>query len=396
MFTINFARTMRGYVEFSAVNGSMERLLNLIARNKLSLWDLRKKDEVFYGVTLAADYKKIARLSRKTGVKTKAGKRHGLPFLLRKYRKRLGVTIGIIVFILFIVIMQNFIWTIEVQGNKDIKTETVLEIMDELGVHKGSFKPLLDFKKIEQSAKMKFGDISWLAINQNGSKVIVELRESVKAPDIVDSNSPCNIVAKKAGQIKTLRIFSGQAVVGKNDTVVEGDLIVSGIVEDPAGNTTLKHASAEVIAETFFEKEFKTKLEYEKKEYLEKTNKRYLLDLFGLKMPLYVATKKKGNFDINSSYKELNAFGISFPFGIYTNEYKPYQMTKVSLTDDEAKEMLLKQADEYEKKEFSKTKILDKKTDTKLSNDEYVLKISYKCQEDIAIKEEILTNKQKN
>lgn len=396
MFTIKLLRFLRGTVRFSAQGGAMERLMNLIAQHGLNLWDLAKVNGAFQGFTLAKEYKKIAKMARKCGVRTKVLERHGLPFFLRKYRRRLGAFIGIAAVVLFLFIMQNFIWSVEVSGNKNLSEEYVLSTMEKLGVHKGAFKPALDFKAIEIEARSKLEGVSWVGVNQSGSKVWIEIRESVKAPDIVPTTSPCNIVARRTGQITKLQIFAGQGVVQKGDVVEEGDLIVSGIIEDPNGNTTLRHASAKVYATTQFDMQFKIPLKSQKKEYTGETKKRYILDLFGLKLPLFLATKQAGTYDVTPSYQKLNLFGVDLPFGLYTNEYKFYQMKSQEFTDKQAAEEAEKQRKEYEKNELKDAEILDQKSEKDLKNGELILTVHYTCQEEIGKMQEIYTNDAEN
>lgn len=397
MFIVKWLRKLRGYVRFSATGGFIERLLNLIARNRLTLWDMNKQGEIFYGCTLAKDYKQLARYAKKSGVRTRIVKRYGAPFKVHRYRKRLGILVGLILCFAFLMTMQRFIWIIDVAGNKEIPSQTILTVFEELGIKKGAFIPKIDFRQIENDAKIKLNGVSWLAVNRSGSKVTIEIREGTKAPDIApDEKEPCNIIAKRTGQIKRMEVYDGQKMVELKDTVMKGDLIVSGIMEDKAGNVMLRHASAKVIAETTFTEEFCQPLKTTVKEYTGTVKNRYLLDMFGVKLPLYIATKMQGEYELSTSYQQLHLFGVQLPFGLYHNQHKQFVTKTTEYTDEQAETLLRQKAATYEKTELKDAKIIHREEEKIIRSGEKVLKITYICEEDIAQKEEIYVNTQKN
>lgn len=394
MLLVKVIRSIKGYVIFSASGGFIERLINLIIRNNINVWDIEKKDGIFYLHALAKDYKKIAELSKRIQVKIKVVERIGIMFLVRKYKKRIGILIGIGIFTFALIFMQNFIWSIEVIGNKNIPTDGILSKIEELGIKKGKFIPSLDFKEIQQKAIIEFEDIAWISINNVGTKISVEISESIKAPEINNDKSPQNIKAKKSGTIVRMNVLEGEDVVKVGETVFEGDLVVSGMFQDIMGNTLIKHSKAEVIARTNYTSKFVMKFLNEEKVYNNKEKNRYILDIFGIKLPLYLATKVKGNYDILSNYSQLELFGNKLPFGMFSNNYKFYNIESVTLNEEEAKEKLQEQIKEYENENFESQNIsiIDREINEIINENEIIIEINYICEEDIALEEEILLN----
>ncbi len=394
MLLVKIIRSIKGYVIFSASGGFIERLINLIIRNNINVWDIEKKDGIFYLHALAKDYKKIAELSKKTQVKIKVVERIGIMFLARKYKKRIGILIGIGIFTFALIFMQNFIWSIEVIGNKNIPTDGILSKIGELGIKKGKFIPSLDFKEIQQKAIIEFEDIAWISINNVGTKISVEISESIKAPEINNDKLPQNIKAKKSGTIVRMNVLEGEDVVKVGETVFEGDLVVSGMFQDIMGNTLIKHSKAEVIARTNYTSKFVIKFVNEEKVYNNKEKNRYILDIFGIKIPLYLATKVKGNYDILSNYTQLEVFGNKLPFGMFSNNYKFYNIESVTLNEEQAKEKLQEQIKEYESQNFESQNIsiIDREVNETINENEIIIEINYICEEDIALEEEILLN----
>ena len=107
---------------------------------------------------------------------------------------------------------------------------------------------------MERKTLLELKELSWIAVNITGSTVTVEVNERILPPDMyLDNDKACNIVARYTGQIHSMDIYDGQSDLQVGDTVLEGDLIVSGIVEDGKGQTRFVHARADIKAYTDYE-----------------------------------------------------------------------------------------------------------------------------------------------
>ena len=51
----------------------------------------------------------------------------GLPFIIERYKKRLGLLIGIIIFCSTLFVLNFFVWDVTVSGNSSVSTQKVLE-----------------------------------------------------------------------------------------------------------------------------------------------------------------------------------------------------------------------------------------------------------------------------
>jgi len=374
-----------GYIHFNAINGFTERLINLCASNNISLTDLVKTPEGFEAITLACDYKKIVEFSKKVNVETNIIKKVGVPFRAGTYKKRYGLMIGAVIFIAFILISQNYIWQIEVKGNKKVSTQVILSELNDLGVRKWGYIPDIDFREKKQQALLKLPELSWLSINQRGCKIDVLVSERY-APPTIRENTPCDIVANKTGQIKYMEVYNGQTVKGINYTVSEGDIIVSGTFVNKQGVTSYVHSEAKIIAEVQFEKTLQIDIEQLSKEYTGKTKKRYYIDILSAKIPLFLATKIKNNYDVEEVKKPLVLFSKELPLGIYTKEYRFYNKKSDSLTQEQAKKILEDSFKEYEQIELENCSITDRKISTTINNGILKMQISYTTEQDIAKK----------
>ena len=78
--------------------------------------------------------------------------------------------------------------------------------------------------------------------------------EGVKPPKLIDTSTPCNIVASKDGIIHQPIVMEGELVVEVGDTVRKGQLLVSGIIEHQDTQIVrYVHARANIWARTWYE-----------------------------------------------------------------------------------------------------------------------------------------------
>ncbi|MCI8497559.1 MAG: sporulation protein YqfD, partial [Clostridiales bacterium] len=230
MFILRLLRFLAGSVEFSAFGVFPERFLNLCTQNHIPLWMVRCGQNRVTACTLARRYKKMRALAKKSGVRLKSGRRRGLPFILHRYRKRVGLLAGIVLFIGILYTLSLFVWTVEITGNTSVDEQTIRDTLSSLGLRPGVLSSSVSPDELKRDALLELPELSWLTINLKGSSVIVEVRERVVPPIVVPEDRPCNIVADIPGQIVTLEVYAGKAEVQKGDAVTQGQLLVSGTI----------------------------------------------------------------------------------------------------------------------------------------------------------------------
>lgn len=250
MFILNFIRYLRGYVWFEVQGAFVERFLNLTARSHIAVWQGRKRGDTYTGCVAARDYHRLRTHAKKTGVRMRIVQKRGAPFQRRRYRKRTGLLVGLLLFFGFVFGMSQFIWRIEVQGNTRVDEVAILQALESLGITSGTARRRIDVREAERRMLLLVPDLSWVALNIDGSAIDVKVSESILPPPMIDPQLPCNVVAKEAGQILSMNVYDGQALVAIGDTVLPGDIIVSGITQDERHQSLFRHARADVVAQT--------------------------------------------------------------------------------------------------------------------------------------------------
>ncbi|MFZ2537797.1 MAG: sporulation protein YqfD [Oscillospiraceae bacterium] len=389
MIIIKIIRYFSGKVHFQVRNGFSERLINLCSANNVLMWEFEKTQEGFCATVAAKDYKYVKKFAKKANVETSIVSKHGFMFKANKYKNRWGIVIGVLTFIIFTCLMQCFVWEIEIIGNDKVKTSVILSELEQIGVHKFSFIPNIDFRMKKQEALINIPQLSWLTINHRGCKLSVKVTERALAP-LIRENVPCDIVASKTGQIRYMEVYNGTKVIGENYTVAKGDKIVSGMFTNKAGKISYIHSDAKVIAEVQLEKTLSVDIVQLSKEYTGKTKTRNYLNIFSFKLPLFIATKLDGTSDVTAQDNSMVLFDKRLPIGIYSLHYNFYNKKPQKLSEKDAKEVLDNCFLQYEATELKDCAIIGRTKTQTLTNSVLRINISYIVEEDIAKKMPII------
>ena len=97
--------------------------------------------------------------------------------------------------------------------------------------------------------QIRFAEIAWITVNVEGSRVTAILEEAVPPPAVVEDGIPTNLIAGETGFITRVEVQNGNAVVKPGDSVLAGDLLVSGIMDNKMGESRLAHARGRVYAQ---------------------------------------------------------------------------------------------------------------------------------------------------
>lgn len=252
---INNARNfLSGHLIIKIEGLSLEKLLNAAVSQKVRLWGVSRPN--YSELTAHTDIKsfhKLRHISKKHNCRIRILAKRGLPFKTHRFKRRIMIPIGLVLFLLFLYGLSSFIWVVELEGVVNADRQVILESLSDSGIKPGSLKMNLDLRNIENRILNTNPELIWISIELQGSKAIVNIKETTKPPDMIDPLTPHNIVAKRDGVIEKIVVLDGEAMVSAGDTVKKGQLLVSGIIEDKnTGTIRYTHARAQILAHTWY------------------------------------------------------------------------------------------------------------------------------------------------
>ncbi|MBQ8001099.1 MAG: sporulation protein YqfD [Ruminococcus sp.] len=387
---LRIIRWLRGYVVFEIIGRFPERFINLSLRRGKFIFSAKPCADKFIASLLLCDYRDIRHTAKKASVRLRVLERHGLPFIIKRYRSRAGLLIGAVLFLIITLLMQSFVWTIEINGITTISESTLLELLEEEGLYCGAFKHGTDLTTLQRDVMKQIDEIGWMSVNIIGTKAEVEIKEKEIKPHILEADVPCNIKASYDGIILRMNTKYGTAVTAPGSAVIEGSLLVSGVNENPSGGVSLVHADAQVIAQTRRTACFTVDRQGQT---LMPTNNvsRYKLRAFWLEIP--VSFESVGGYhtsDIKRYSVVLN--NTAMPFGITAEQCTEFEEVSYSLDRDTAHNILRLEDYLYRLFALSDCETLTAEATLSESLESYSSHILYDCIEDIAIEENIIVN----
>ncbi len=320
---------LRGYVEIIVKSRFIERFINICTKRNIYLWDIKHKNasEADMKMSIRA-FRKIRPVAKKTHSHVHIKSKHGLPVFLHRYKKRYFFLYGTLVAACFVFVMSQFVWSIEIVGNETVSSEKILAVLEEIGFKKGSYKHGFDARDLKNNALVRLDELSWIWVDIKGSRAIVSVNEKRAAPEMLNSDEACDIVASKPGVIKSIVAKQGQTAAKIGQTVMEGELLISGVVTSERIAPRYLHADGEVYARTWYEASDTYPLHEEIRTPTGNSANKNTLRLFGMDI----------NFFINpaSPYESSNTSETSHDwviFGRYTGiSWKSVTYTEVNIT----------------------------------------------------------------
>lgn len=378
-----------GFVSFEAEGGLPERLLNLLRDEKIETWRLRRSQTKLTACCRARDYRRLRPFARRTGMRLHHTEKHGLPFLLHRYRARLGIPIGAVGAALLLWWLSGRIWIVTVVGADVPLAASVCDTLEPLGVRVGAASEALQPTKIQLEALERIPEITWLSVNMKGctAEICVTKRE-VGGPE-PQTIRASNLVAARDGVIVRLEVRSGQKEVQVGEGVTEGTLLVSGVVDTTVG-PMLKRAEATVLADTTRQHVVVVPLTQTA---MLPTGKRTIqseLLCFGMRIPLYTSMTVSQPYTLTETEFPLTVHGVALPLGIGRRVYTPIAPTSVTYTREEAEAEAQKQLLAWEEQELEAVTVRERRCEGEVRDGAYVLTATYACTEDIASEQPLL------
>ena len=382
MLFVKLVRILLGYVRVSVSGEHPERFLNLCANNGIAVWNVKRRDEMLLCSVFARDYKRIRQLRKRSRVRLRIRHRRGIPFVVHRYRYRKGIVVGALIFSLFLGFMPKLVWSVEVSGNERVSTAEILSVANEIGIKNGAKISSLDTENLRLDFLIKMPQLSWSAINIEGSRVTIDVRERL-SPELVEDKSPCNLVATADGIITKVYVKKGSAAVKVGDAVRKGDVVALGTVEYGDLSTVLCHAMGEVYAQTDRKITVTVPLTETKLIPTGKNETRRVFQLFGVYLPLYLGSVKY-DYTATASEKTLQSGEVVLPVSIIEAEFREVKKTTVKLSLDDAKKRAKTELKLLEAEQLKGAKIKKKSITFTETEDAIIITADYVCEENIA------------
>ena len=381
-------KTFAGTVTFQVSGDFTERFVNLCARHDLSVWGLKRRGKALECTCAAGDYKRLCTLRRGCRVRLRIREKHGLPFVRRRYRLRLGLPVGAALFFLVLNLLSSTIWNIEINGLDTLTETRVMQALETVGVTYGVRRASINTNNVRHQLILELPELSWAAVNLKGSTAVIELKEALTTPDPNDK-TPQNLRAAREGVIIAYTVSEGRPTVQVGDAVRTGDLLVSGTVELNTGVTELKHSAGIVMALT--ERELEYKATYEQRITLRtgRRQTRRVLSFFNLQLPLYLGSVSYA-YQKEQRVNHLTVDGVRLPLWLASADFFEIREQTEIIDRAAAEALAFDKLAALEQTELAGISIIERQLKTYADEQGIRLVGRYICEENIALPEKLL------
>lgn len=310
----------------------------------------------------------------------------GLPRILRRYRRRWGLAVGLLLGCGLIWLSGQFVWRIEVRGTARYAPFDVLEELEAQGFGVGSYLPAVEVNPLQNRLLLASDRFSWISVNLLGTTAQVDVVERDAPKMTRRETAPANLIATADGQITRLELRDGASVVEVGDTVRAGQLLASGIAEMRDGGTRLMRAEGRVYATVVHHIRIEIPLAATERRYTAKRTVDRRIIFFGKTINLFKNTGiVGGSCDIIDNERIMSLFGrVRLPISLCTTTALPYVEEAVVRTPEVAQVLA-----EYALRTrldalAADRELIRRTTATHCTDEAYVLDCTVWCVENIA------------
>lgn len=381
---------LRGCVKINAKGKHLYRFINALHARRIGIFRQYVKGGTLSAEIYRHDLSVVKELAEEHSIELTSFEYDTLSGEILRRRKRFGLILGVILVLGASLYFSSVIVTIDIQGNETVSDTVILSALSEIGIDKGTQFGQIDYIWSENQLRLMVDDLAWVGMHRTGHRLVVEVTELVKKPDMLIERIPCNVVAAHDAEIVHTSVLDGQLMHIVGDYVFAGDMLINGVTSDDTGHITLHHAMGEIIGIYKDTAEFQGDFTKERMISTGETDTRRRLRLFSLEIPLYFGKNRYEYSESEQTEKPILLFGKPLPITLKTTKYSELQRTESTLDEETLKAELMKKIYLYEKNFLSDCEIIERNITESKNEDTLTLTVNYKLKGDICEKREIL------
>ena len=345
---VNIIKYMKGYVKIKVWGYSPERFMNLCSNHNILLWDIENHTEYYVMKISISGFFSMKPMLKKTKTKAVILERYGLPFFMHKIKTRKIFVFGLVGSLLFLILMSQFVWAIEFQGNYQLTEEVLLTFLEENDVTYSTWKKNVDIEYLEKQLRETYPIITWASCKLEGTRLYVHIKENTYLGGETEHeiSEGMDLVATKTGVVVDMITRSGVPQVKIGDEVKSGDILVSGSIPIYNDDTTIRYydiceADADIYLQCSYPVNEKVNVFYSTKVYTGNTKNVYFFQGFDKEYKFSLGKVNYLKADCVVEKNQLKIFdNLYLPFFIGKYTYREYVMEERKRTAKEGKEIL--------------------------------------------------------
>ncbi|WP_340085070.1 sporulation protein YqfD [Siminovitchia sp. FSL H7-0308] len=315
----------------------LERLINICARKKVSLWSMRKMKTgaIFFYISLL-DLHNFRHIVRDFDCTVSFIRGEGIPFLWKRLLKNSGFLIGVFLFLVILTVLSNITWGIQINGANPETEHNIRKELNKLGIKVGTFHFFnQDLEKLQQQLTERVNNITWIGVELKGTTFHFQVVEKNK-PKKAKPLGPQHLVAKKKAVIAEMFVEKGKPIVKVNQFVKKGQMLVSGMIGGEEGEQ-LVPAKGEVWGKTWYQSEVEYPLTTPFEVFTGKEKRIHGIKIGSVAFPVWGFGKEEfKSFETEKTEHPIRFLGWELPIAYIDETIRESESFKRELTKEEA------------------------------------------------------------
>lgn len=253
----HFQHFFTGYLRLELVGQQLEPVLQEVLRQGVPLYYLRTKHQTAtLGISLR-DLRTLYLSCKSHRVKMRFIGKEGLPFLIRRWRRRKMFLLGVVLFLAILFVCRSLVWNVDVSGVDTEEQQAILQAAKSMGVTRGALLgPVRDVDRIQSELLRRVPSLMWVGVNVEGTKVRIQALKRVEGVQ-EKVETPHNIVAGKPAVIRKVFATRGMVTVIPGQAVSPGQVLISGVL---GGGEKEVPATGVALAEVWYQSQVEVPL----------------------------------------------------------------------------------------------------------------------------------------
>ena len=262
MKLINKLKIKNGVI-FKICGYNIERTMNFLCEKGVNFLEFEKTDLKHAKVRIKKqDEKYFLQIISKLKIEVISKKDCGVNFAFSFLKKRFGLLIGLFLVFACFIVLNNFLFRIEVYGCENTKESEIVSLLNEKGYH--LFRNMNSFNNedVEKCVMDNFNNVSMVSAIKRGNSIVLNIKEKLLNDEYENLDDLEPLKSTKNGIITNITLIQGTLLVKVGDIVKVGDELVAPYTIDSNGNTIPIMPKASISLNSWVEgKVFQEKVE---------------------------------------------------------------------------------------------------------------------------------------
>lgn len=386
---------LRGYTVIEICGASPGWALNRMAEAKVAFWDTCQLDAMTVQIKVfRGNEQKVYKLAEAAMCDCNVVISRGVFQIANKVLMRPVLTLMLVLSVVLALVLPNFVFFFQVEGNENIPDQEILRVLKDAGVGFGTYGPNIYPRGVRDKMIAQIPQVQWITVVQNGCRAKVVVREREPAPELEKRKGFSNVIASQSGIITKQSVYLGQPLCKVGDTVSKGEVLVSGVV-DLERTYLLQPANAEIFARTWRNVASCIPETYAQKGEITDESHCYWIVLGGRRIKIFGNSGiSYGSCDKMIATKTVTlSQGLTLPISVVKETFYQRSAEPAAMDRIEAEQILSEYTDWITTLQMRAGEILNTSQKLEECNDTYLLRSTLECHEMIA---EVVTAKWNN